>query len=225
MASPVKVSGGKVNVAGVGSAPVIPLILGIAGAVVLWFAIHYWRDQEQEYPTSPIKDVLQGKKLPAPSRAPTAATLASQDASQFNSAGGSSSSKGSGTAPQGKIPAGSAQNIARMLLPKYGWGPDQMAPLIELWTRESSWDPEARNSSSGAFGIAQALGHGGSNTAAPDGTNEYGAEYGLTPAEARLANAGSARWQIEWGLGYIKNDPNYGTPAAAWAHEESAGWY
>lgn len=100
-----------------------------------------------------------------------------------------------------------------------------MGPLILLWNRESGWNSEARNPTSGAFGIAQALGHGQADTAASDGTNEYGAEYGLSAAEARAANSGDARWQIEWGLGYIKDTPGYGSPSAAWAHEQANGWY
>jgi hypothetical protein len=45
---------------------------------------------------------------------------------------------------------------------------------------------------------------------------------------AKMASAG-ADWQtdpatqIRWGLGYIQ--ATYGSPCAAWAHEESAGWY
>lgn len=95
--------------------------------------------------------------------------------------------------------------------------------MIKLWNQESGWSPAARNKSSGAYGIAQALGHGQADTAAPDGTNEYGAEYGLTAAQAQQANAGSTTFQIMWGLGYIQ--ALYGSPANAWAHEQTYGWY
>ena len=91
-----------------------------------------------------------------------------------------------------------------------------------MWTRESGWNPLANNSSSGAFGIAQALGHGVPGGAAPNGRNEYGG-YGLTTAEARAANEGNPVYQIMWGLNYIRE--TYGSPSAAWAHETSAGWY
>jgi hypothetical protein len=219
MAAPIDVSKGKVNVAGVGSAPVVPLLLGVVGAYLIWFAIHYWRDQSTEWASGPVKAVLQGRPLPAPQRATSSTSAAAQDMTQANQHPGGKS----GNAYQGPVGGGTAQNTARLLLPKYGWTASQMTSLIPLWTRESGWRYNARNPTSGAYGIAQALGHGGSDTAAPDGTNEYGAEYGLSPADARAANAGNERWQIEWGLGYIKS--RYGSPAAALAHENSFGWY
>jgi cell wall-associated NlpC family hydrolase len=119
---------------------------------------------------------------------------------------------------------GQPQNIARLLLSHFGWGPAQMPPLVKLWTGESNWDPKARNSSSGALGIAQALGHGGRNTGGTLG-NEYGAQYGLTVADAKAANSGSALQQIRWGLGYIK--ARYGSPQAAYSAwlSRNPHWY
>ncbi len=99
----------------------------------------------------------------------------------------------------------------------------EWADWVSLWNRESGWSQTARNPQSGAYGIAQALGHGGAGTAASNGTNEYGAQYGLSAADAKSANGGNAYYQILWGIGYI--DTTYGSPSAAWAHEESAGWY
>lgn len=213
MPAPVTVQGGHVK-AGPVSAPVIPLLLIGIGGYLAWFGIHYWRS-DLKWPSDPVKSVLQGKGLPA-AQAP-AAESASLDAyvSQYtgSTAGGY----------QGSLPAGSAQNTAKLLLSKYGWQAAQMGSLVKLWTQESGWQATARNPSSGAFGIAQALGHGEADTAAPDGTNEYGAQYGLTAKEAQQANAGSARWQIEWGLGYIQS--RYGSPDSAWSHEQSFNWY
>ena len=120
-------------------------------------------------------------------------------------------------------PGGSPQNIAKLLLSKFGWGSDQFPPLVNLWNRESSWSPTARNPTSGAFGIAQALGHGTGCSAASNGTNEYGNQYGLSCPDAQAANGGSALQQIRWGLGYISS--RYSTPAAAWLHEQQFGWY
>lgn len=206
-----------------GDAPVIPILLVAGGGYLIWFGIHYWRDQTVVLPSDPVKSLLQGKGLPKPDRGTTTAAVLTADEQSMSSSSSSGSSSGGGSAYQGSVAPGSAQNTARLLLGKYGWGPEQMPDLILLWNRESGWSATARNPSSGAYGVAQALGHGGTGTAAADGTNEYGAEYGLTEAEARAANAGSARWQIEWGLGYIKSA--YGSPQAAWSHEESAGWY
>lgn len=131
---------------------------------------------------------------------------------------------GGGT-PQGT--GGRPQNTARLLLQRFGWGPDQMPPLLSLWTKESGWSATARNPSSGALGIAQALRQPGDATVndrtAGSLGNEYGAAFGLTEAEARAANSGNTLQQIRWGLGYIRH--RYGSPAAAWAHEQAVGWY
>ena len=120
-------------------------------------------------------------------------------------------------------PGGKPQHIAQLLLSRFGWGSNQFPPLDNLWNRESSWSSKARNPTSGAFGIAQALNHGTGCSRASDGTNEYGNQYGLSCSDAQAANGGSALQQIRWGLGYIK--AQYGTPAAAWLHEQQFGWY
>ena len=98
-----------------------------------------------------------------------------------------------------------AQAIARDLMAaQYGWGDDQFGCLVPLWQRESGWNVNAYNASSGATGIPQAL--PGSKMASA------GADWQTNPAT-----------QITWGLGYISQ--RYGTPCAAWDHSESVGWY
>ncbi|HEX5247808.1 MAG TPA: hypothetical protein VFW41_11835 [Gaiellaceae bacterium] len=93
------------------------------------------------------------------------------------------------------------QQYALTQLPKYGWDtPSESAALNALWTRESGWSPTAVNPKSGAKGIPQELGH------------TVPASYDTDP-----------RVQITWGLNYIKQ--RYGSPAAAWAHEQQFGWY
>jgi phage-related protein len=100
--------------------------------------------------------------------------------------------------------ASAAQAYARSRLGAYGWGGGQMGPLILLWDRESGWNRLARNPSSGAYGIPQAL-----------PPSKMGPE--ANPPTS------SAAAQINWGLGYIKG--RYGSPAGAWAHEVAQGWY
>jgi hypothetical protein len=105
----------------------------------------------------------------------------------------------------GPTPVGDAQRIARAMLPDYGWSPStQFGCLVNLWNKESGWNTHATNPSSGAYGIPQAL------------------------PGSKMATAGSdwqdsARTQIKWGLGYIRD--RYGTPCAAWQHSEATGWY
>jgi resuscitation-promoting factor RpfB len=117
---------------------------------------------------------------------------------------------GSGSGSTGPLPSGGGtpaknQAIAKILAAPYGWatGP-QWDDLVKLWTQESSWNNHARNPSSGAYGIPQSL------PASKMGT---------------LANppVSSAAAQIVWGLKDIKQV--YGSPSAAWAHEEAVGWY
>lgn len=148
---------------------------------------------------------------------------------------GGKKSTGAGNVPtKGGIgTASSNQAYAKSLMSKFGWGPLQWGALKDLWTGESGWSSTAWNRS-GAYGVAQALGHGkgfgavgprsiGSNK---PGMNEaYGTQYGLTPAQARAANAGSAQPQILWGEGYIKqryNDPQ--TALYMW-NSRSPHWY
>jgi hypothetical protein len=99
---------------------------------------------------------------------------------------------------------GQAQAYARSRLSAYGWGPSQMGPLILLWNQESGWNRFARNPSSGAYGIPQALPPGKMGPAANPPTSSMAA-------------------QVNWGLGYIRS--RYGSPANAWAHERAFNWY
>ena len=111
------------------------------------------------------------------------------------------------TAPAPSAPTNpsGAQAIARdMMASKYGWGSDQFACLVSLWNKESGWNVNAYNASSGATGIPQAL--PGSKMATA------GADWATNPAT-----------QISWGLGYISG--SYGTPCAAWSKSQAVGWY
>lgn len=122
-----------------------------------------------------------------------------------------SASHAAAAAPLPAGPSSAAANVAlgRRLAAGRGWGAGaQWDCLDRLWQRESGWSATARNPSSGAYGIAQALGHGP--------TNQYPAGPANPPASSPDA-------QIRWGLGYIA--ARYGTPCGAWDHEQAAGWY
>ena len=99
---------------------------------------------------------------------------------------------------------GSNEALANCMAAADGWTGSQTACLDWLWTRESNFETGATNPTSGAYGIPQSL-----------------------PA-AKMAAAG-ADWQtspatqIRWGLSYIA--ATYGTPCAAWSHEEAVSWY
>jgi hypothetical protein len=129
-----------------------------------------------------------------------AAQAAAAATSRQQSAVGQVSRSTTRSAP---VPSGSAQSIAQAMLAARGWS-GQWTCLNSLWQRESGWNYQARNASSGAFGIPQAL--PGSKMASA------GADWATNPAT-----------QIRWGLSYIAS--TYGTPCAAWAHSQSSGWY
>jgi hypothetical protein len=100
--------------------------------------------------------------------------------------------------------AGEAQATARSMLSRYGWGDDQFSCIVSLWNKESGWNYQAYNQSSGAYGIPQALPGSKMGSA--------GADWQTNPAT-----------QIAWGFGYIS--ARYGSPCGAWSHSQAYGWY
>lgn len=150
--------------------------------------------------------------------------------SQSNPITGSSGGSGSSGAPPGDTGTHGRSAAANQALAKLsvirthpGWATGQQwADWVSLWNQESTWNNLAQNPSSGALGIAQALGHGTAGTNGKYG-NEYGANFGLSTAQAKKANDGDALYQIEWGINYIEQ--TYGSPSAAWAHEKASNWY
>jgi len=108
-------------------------------------------------------------------------------------------------APAAGIPdPGTAQAIALEMLTARGWGSSEFDCLVALWNRESHWNVYSLNTSSGAYGIPQAL--------PGDKMASAGADWATNPAT-----------QITWGLGYIT--ARYGTPCGAWNHSQAKGWY
>lgn len=101
-----------------------------------------------------------------------------------------------------------AKQFARTALARFGWGQDQFPALDALWTGESGWNYRALNKSSGAFGIAQAL--------PAEKYASQGPDWRTNPAT-----------QILWGLNYIKQRPDYGSPSAAYSRwlGRSPHWY
>lgn len=96
--------------------------------------------------------------------------------------------------------ASSAQAIAHKMIPSSA----QYNAFSKIVEHESGWNVTATNSSSGAYGLVQAL------------------------PGSKMASAGSdwktnAATQIKWGLDYMNS--RYGSPAAAWNFWQSNGWY
>lgn len=148
------------------------------------------------------------EKKAAEEAAAAAAEEAAEQSSSSNSSSSRSSSSGSSAPATGGSVGGTspadAQATARGMLGNYGWGDDQFSCLVSLWNKESGWNYRASNSSSGAYGIPQALPGSKMSSA--------GSDWQSNPAT-----------QIAWGLGYI--DGRYGSPCGAWNHSQSNGWY
>lgn len=99
---------------------------------------------------------------------------------------------------------GTAKAFAFKLAAQLGWGQDQYSCLVKLWERESNWRVNAENSSSGAYGIPQAL--PGSKMASE------GTDWISNP-----------QTQIRWGVKYIQG--RYKNPCTALVHSDKLGWY
>lgn len=96
--------------------------------------------------------------------------------------------------------AAGAQAIAHKMIPSAA----QYNAFSKIVEHESGWNVTATNSSSGAYGLVQAL------------------------PGSKMASAGSdwktnAKTQIKWGLDYMNS--RYGSPTAAWAFWQANGWY
>lgn len=91
-----------------------------------------------------------------------------------------------------------------LVLNQYLWSEADYQALVNLWTRESNWNANAHNKSSGAHGIPQSL---PASKMSSEGSDYYTNGY----------------TQIRWGLKYIKE--RYGSPSAAWQHFQNKNWY
>ena len=96
------------------------------------------------------------------------------------------------------------QEYAKQRCYDYGWSESDFYSLVALWNRESGWRVTAQNSSSGAYGIPQALPASKMSSAGSDYLTNY-------------------KTQIDWALSYIK--ARYGTPSQAWYNSQVKGWY
>lgn len=91
-----------------------------------------------------------------------------------------------------------------LVINTYNWTEHDFECLINLWNRESGWNPNSHNSKSGAHGIPQAL---PASKMASEGSDYYTNGY----------------TQIRWGLKYIKG--RYDSPSKAWQHFQKKHWY
>ncbi|WP_274561717.1 lytic transglycosylase domain-containing protein [Streptomyces spiramyceticus] len=91
------------------------------------------------------------------------------------------------------------QAMARQMVPA-----DQFQCFSNIVNHESTWNYQASNPSSGAYGLMQALPGSKMSSA--------GADWQTNPAT-----------QIKWGLSYM--DDRYGSPCGAWSFWQANNWY
>ena len=186
------------------------LAYATAGGVLVWSGI------KGETIAQTVGELAKGKQ---PTGTDTEAVTIPSAPSSATSAGGGG---GSFATPIGPGGSAAGQSALQRAAKAYGWdSAAQWVHLVYVEMREAGFNSRAKNPQSGALGLAQALGHGNANTAGTLG-NEYGG-FGLTDAQAQLANSGDAYWQAVWMVNYIK--ATYGTPAAAAGHEAANNWY
>ena len=91
------------------------------------------------------------------------------------------------------------QEMARQIVPA-----DQFQCFSNIVDHESSWNYQADNPTSDAFGLMQALPGSKMSSA--------GADWATNPAT-----------QIKWGLSYMSD--RYDSPCGAWNFHQANGWY
>ncbi|MET9083582.1 transglycosylase SLT domain-containing protein [Streptomyces sp. NPDC090075] len=131
------------------------------------------------------------RRIASPKKVLTAAAVAAATAGMALSAA---------PAQAATTSASSAQAIAHKMIPDAA----QFNAFSKIVSHESGWNPSATNSSSGAYGLVQAL--PGSKMASA------GSDWKTNPAT-----------QIKWGLDYMNS--RYGSPTAAWSFWQANGWY
>ncbi|MFD8716785.1 transglycosylase SLT domain-containing protein [Streptomyces sp. NPDC059629] len=131
------------------------------------------------------------RRIASPKKALTVAAVAAATAGMALSAA---------PAQAATTSASSAQAIAHKMIPDAA----QFNAFSKIVSHESGWNPSATNSSSGAYGLVQALPASKMSSA--------GSDWKTNPAT-----------QIKWGLDYMNS--RYGSPTAAWSFWQANGWY
>lgn len=125
-------------------------------------------------------------------------------AGQSVGAAASSAGSSSGSVPKGTVAGKVTGAELTAIGAAHGWSGQEISDWLNVINVESGGNPNAVNPSSGAAGIAQFI----------NGFSEY-TQYG--------GSASSVTGQLTSMANYIAQ--RYGTPSAAWAHEQSNHWY
>lgn len=152
-------------------------------------------------PTSrPIHDELARRELAEVSRSSAGRIAAARKVKSHEAA----DTTGTAVRHRTDLSRADPHQIARTLMPRFGFSGSEYTCLVRLWNSESGWKVHADNPTTHAYGIPQALPGSKMTRVAPDWRN-------------------NPETQIRWGLGYIK--ASYGTPCSAWSFKRTHDWY
>lgn len=150
--------------------PVLPTTLIIVGGYMTWFAVHYWKDTAQKYPSGPVKALLTGKGLPAPVRGTSDTANLTALGQQFaNQAGQGIGNLAGSTSTSNTVGTGAPQENEGA---HGGAGPYSPAQLQTLWTSNGG-DPAKAQYAAGVA-MAESSGNPQSSSSNPDGGTNWG---------------------------------------------------
>ena len=187
--------------------PLLPTTMLIAGGYISWFAVKYWRDVKQIYPSGPIKSLLTGKGLPTPAREdspqdPNASTTSLTTAFGAISQGANTLAAG---AQSGLLGGPTGTDVGLQGITQYS-----KAQLQQLWTNNGG-DPAYAGWAS-AIAEAESSGNPQSSSSNPDG----GTNYGLWQLDTKGVGSGYTKEQLE--------DPNMSTQITIMATRNGVDW-
>jgi hypothetical protein len=152
------------------------------------------KDAEESARKQAAKDAVTKQKAAEKAEAEAKARKEAEEA-----ASRSATRDASSFAVQSSYSISEVQEMARAIVPA-----DQFQCFSNIVDHESSWNYQADNPSSDAYGLVQALPGSKMSSA--------GADWATNPAT-----------QIKWGLSYM--DGRYGSPCGAWNFWQANNWY
>ena len=192
-------------------APLVPTLILVAGGYTMWFAIHYWRDTAQAYPSGPVKAVLTGKGLPKPVREgsaadPNAAALGNLGQTLASSATAAANASGQAAATAG----GAVGNLGSTFTGTAPSGIVTPAEMVSFWT-ELGGDPAQAQYAAGVM-MAESSGDPNSTSSNPDG----GINVGLFQLDTKGFGAGHTVAELK--------DPTLNTRITIMATRNGTDW-
>lgn len=114
----------------IGDAPLLPVVMILAGGYLAWFGVHYWTS-DVKWPSDPVKSVLTGQGLPAANPEPSVHSQIVADTSALQA--DPDKSGGSTSTSSGNVPVSPPGATATFKQVRDWWtgagGPAAVAPI------------------------------------------------------------------------------------------------